>query len=299
MTVFVVGNVTEDLVFRLPRLPREGETLIAEGRLADIGGKGLNQALILGRAGCSVDLVAPVGRDEAGRRAQALVESELPGTRLGIVEAPTDQSIIYVSASGENHIVSSAFAADSLMPGDVSGALSAAAPGDALVVQGNLSAETTRAALETARRRGVWTVANPSPIRWDWTALWPLIDLAAVNRQELAELSGEVETQRAIEVLRAAGLTEVLVTLGGQGAELHRAAGRVAVSAQAVRVVDTAGAGDTFCGTFVAARLAGREVEQALRAAARAAALTVSRSGTLSAFPDRAELAACLTGADI
>ena len=88
MTVHVVGNVTEDLVFSLSRLPRAGETIIASERLADIGGKGLNQAVLLARAGCNVKLVAAVGADAAGERALALVRAELPGSQLVTVDAP-------------------------------------------------------------------------------------------------------------------------------------------------------------------------------------------------------------------
>lgn len=297
MSVYVVGNVTEDLVFTLPRLPRPGETLIARDRLADIGGKGLNQALILARAGCDVRLVSAVGEDEAGRRARTLVDREIRGSALTVVDGATDQSIIYVAEDGENHIVSSAFAAGALGPADVRAALAGIGPDDALLVQGNLGAETTAEALAAARGAGAWTVANPSPIRWSWRALWPLTDLVVLNRGELAELSGVDDEGAGVAALRGAGAGTVLVTLGGGGARLHGADGVASVPAAPACVVDTAGAGDTFCSVFVAASLGGAGPAAALATAARAAALTVSRRGTLSAFPSRAELAACLADA--
>ena len=67
--------------------------------------------------------------------------------------------------------------------------------------------------------------------------------------------------------------------------------------AASAHVVDSAGAGDTFLAAFVAARRAGQGVGDALSSAARAAAITVSRRGTSSAFPTRPELAACLAPA--
>ena len=132
MRAHVVGNVTEDLVFSLSRLPREGETLIADGRVADIGGKGLNQALLLSRAGCDVCFVSTVGGDAAGDHARVLVARDVPGATLLKVTAPTDQSIICVAASGENHIVSSAFAADALTPEAALAAIGPIASGDAV-----------------------------------------------------------------------------------------------------------------------------------------------------------------------
>ena len=294
MRAVVVGNVTEDLVFSLPRLPREGETLIASARLADIGGKGLNQALLLARAGCAARLVAPVGEDEAARRARNLAARELPDAALVTVDAPTDQSIVSVAEGGENHIVSSAFAADALTAEVALAAMGPVGPGDAVMVQGNLSAATTRAVLAAGREAGAWTIANPSPIRWDWSALLPLADLAIVNRTELADLAGADASAAA---LRARGARAVLLTLGAQGACLTDETGETRAPAAPATAVDTAGAGDTFAAAFVAARLGGREAGAALRGAAAAAALTVSRRGTLSAFPTREEMRDCLARA--
>lgn len=295
MKVVVVGNVTEDLLFSLPRLPREGETLIATDRLADMGGKGLNQALLLARAGCATRLVAAVGDDAAGQRAHRLAVRELPDAALITVAAPTDQSIIYVAAGGENHIVSSASAAAALTAGAVINAMGPIEPGNAVVVQGNLMDDTTRAVLAAARTAGAWTVANPSPVRWDWTDLLPLVDLAIVNRAELAELAGAAGG--GTDALRAKGAGAVLLTLGAEGACLADATGEAWQPAAPADVVDTAGAGDTFAAVFVAARLGRAPAAAALSAAARAAAMTVSRRGTFSAFPTRDEIAICLAAA--
>jgi ribokinase len=290
MTAFVIGNVTEDLLFGLPRLPRPGETLIAGRRLSDLGGKGLNQAVMLSRAGCPTCLLAPVGDDEVATRARALAEAEIGDARLLDMGGASDQSIICVAEDGENHIVSSAFAADALRPDRIRRALSDLGPGDVVVVQGNLSFETTRAALQAARLGGAATVANPSPIRWPWTELYPLVDLVIVNRAELSELGGSDDIATAVARLKAAGAREVVVTLGAKGAEFHGDDGVIRAPAVPVRTVDTAGAGDTFCGILVAARQAGLSPEAAMAAAARAAALTVGRAGTYSAFPGPSEI---------
>ena len=298
MTVHVIGNVTEDLVFRLPRLPREGETLLADHRVADIGGKGLNQALLLTRAGWPARIVAPIGADDAGRRAEALVAEELAGAQLIKVDAPTDQSILYVASTGENTIVSSASAARSLSPAQAERALSGLEPGDTVLVQGNLSAQTTAAALQRARDVGAFAAANPSPIQWAWNDLWALLDLVVVNRLELLELAGQPDLDRAAATLREFGVGEVLVTLGAEGAQFLAEDGSLYTPATPVDVVDTAGAGDTFCSVFLAARLKGCPIEVCMLAASQAAAHTIARAGTLSAFPDSQEIAAYLAAAE-
>ena len=292
--LLVVGNVTEDLSFRVSELPRPGETLISGSRSDDLGGKGLNQAVIAARCGIAVTLLAPVGNDAIADRARALAEAEGIRPDLPAVTERSDQSVIAVARSGENIIISSALAADALDIATAAARVGSVAPGDAVLVQGNLSSAVTRAVLSAARARGITTFANPSPIRWNWGELWTLVDTAIVNRLELATLTGMDDMESGIGYLRRAGCGRVLVTLGAEGAVLTDASGLHHMDASPASVVDTAGAGDTLCGVFLARELSGDRPAAALARAARAAAITVSREGTHSAFPDAATL--CFPG---
>ena len=55
-------------------------------------------------------------------------------------------------------------------------------------------------------------------------------------------------------------------------------------------VVDTTGAGDTFIGYLLAGMAEAMPMEAAMRMAARAAAITVSRPGAAASIPYRCEL---------
>jgi ribokinase len=290
-TLHVIGNVTEDIAFRVPALPRPGETLIADARTADLGGKGLNQAVIAARSGVAVRLLAPVGEDEVAASAAALAKAEGIAATLPALAPASDQSVIWVATSGENVIVSSAAAAGALDAAAVDAFLEAAAPGDSLLLQGNLTRAATAAALSRARASGLATIANPSPIRWDWTGLWAKVDLAVVNRLELATLTGADGLEDGIAALHRAGARTVLLTMGAEGALLDGPNGRLVQPAAPADVIDTAGAGDTLCGVYVARRMLGDAPGAALAWAARAAAVTIARPGTHGAFPDRAALA--------
>ena len=61
--IHVIGNATIDTVIRVKRLPNPGETVIADGAAEDVGGKGLNQAIIISRSGLPVRLLAAIGGD--------------------------------------------------------------------------------------------------------------------------------------------------------------------------------------------------------------------------------------------
>ena len=294
MTVHVIGNVTEDVVLRLDRLPEPGETLIATRQQTDIGGKGFNQALILARCGIDTLLTAPVGGDKAGRSAAALASAV--GLRTAFIESPhpTDQSIIYVDASGENTIVSTTDSAATITSSTVIDNLDAMSPGTTVLLQGNLSRDATLAALTAARQRGFATVVNAAPIQWSFDDLWPFTDLAIVNVPELRALTGHAEPDDGADFLRAAGVGDVLLTRGGEGAVLYGNQSTIAIPAALAEVRDTAGAGDTFTAVFLAARVLGHDDKEALCAAALASAITVSRHGTSSAFPTGEELRAIL-----
>src|SRR5882724_9677512 len=69
--IVVVGSSNTDMVIRVPRIPRAGETVLGGEFLTAAGGKGANQAVAAARAGGQVSLVARVGRDTLGDRAIA------------------------------------------------------------------------------------------------------------------------------------------------------------------------------------------------------------------------------------
>ncbi len=282
MSLLVVGNACLDIVLTLDRLPAAGETRLASGSRREPGGKGLNQAVAAHRGGASVRLAAALGTDARGSFLNtAIVAEGLSADDLVRIDGESDLSVVMVDAKGENAIASTAAAAAALEP---PACLADLGPADFLLLQGNLSAATTRACLEAARQRGVRTIANLAPIAFDWRPLLPLIDLAIVNQPELQALGGA-------DLLLAGGVGQLVATQGAAGALLRDHGGELPIKAPVVRAVDTAGAGDTLCGVLAAGLVQGLPVETALLWAVRAASLAVTRPGTLGALPTAAELA--------
>jgi ribokinase len=291
LTLHVVGNATVDLLYRVARLPRPGETILASERLVDAGGKGLNQAVVARRAGAEVCFRAVIGGDaSAAVILERLAGEGLDARDLGRWPGPTDESLIMVAESGENAIVSTAGAAASFAPDKAAAALEGARPGDLLLLQGNLSRATTLACLKAARARGVRTMLNPAPIHFAYDGLWPYVDWAVLNEVEAERLGGTADVAAAAEALRRAGAARVVATLGPKGAVLFGGDARLDVPAPAVAVVDTTGAGDTVCGVLAAGIAADMAEGAALAWAVDAASLACTRPGTSSSFPSPAEL---------
>jgi len=291
LTIVVIGNATVDLAYAVPRLPAPGETVLAQTKRVDAGGKGLNQAIVAKRAGADVVYGAPLGRDaQAAVILERLEQEGLASAQLQRVAVPSDESLIVVAPSGENAIVSTAAAAQALDEAAATAVLDRLGPGDLLLMQGNLTRAITAFCLARARAAGARTMLNPAPIAFDYRELWRAVDIAVVNEVESAVLTGERDPRTAAEALRRAGAGTMVTTLGAEGARLMDGDGERRVPAPEVEAVDTTGAGDVFCGVLAAALDARLGWEAALHWAVRAASLKVTRRGTASAFPSREEL---------
>jgi ribokinase len=299
MTFIILGNITADEFMLAPVWPEPGRTIVVGPPVRDLGGKGANQAIVLNRAGARVRLVAAIGHDEAGAwMERGLAAEGLSSGDLIRLPLPSDRSLIFVAPSGENAIASVIACSEALTEAQARAALAEAGAGDALVLQGNLALATTRAACLAAREAGLPVLFNPSPMREGFFDLLPMIDLLVVNEGEAIELAGPLAPEARLRRLRDCGAGTVVMTLGARGAMALGRFGAATVPAESVEAIDTTGAGDTFMAVLAAALFERHlPIEAGLRVAAAAAAITVGRRGTLSAFPSAAELAALFGGA--
>lgn len=294
MTVHVVGNLCVDRTFRLGRLPRAGETMNASDSVEGVGGKGANQAVAAARTGASVRLYGAVGMDAAGERLAGAMREEGIDAALARLALPTDMSAILVDPAGENVIVTAAACAEAFDPLAETDLAVRLAPGDVLLMQGNLGLAVTAACLAAAKAAGAATALNPSPLS---AAPPPLagLSLLIANRLEAEAIAGRADPVAAAEALVAAGARAAVVTLGSGGAIVADGEETTRHAAPSVAAVDTSGAGDCFAGTLAGLLAGGWPLRTAVDAAQRAAARAVTRPGTLAAFPSRAELSALLS----
>jgi ribokinase len=288
MTVFNLGSINIDHVYRVPHLPRAGETLAAAEYLQTLGGKGLNQTVAALRAGARVVHIGAIGASDGWTAAQL---SAL-GVDLGSVarvDAPTGHAIIAVDPGGENSILIHPGANRLQDEAAIEAALAGAQAGDCLLLQNETSHQVEAARAARAKHLRVFYSAAPFEIEALREVL-PHVTHLLVNSgegEELARAMGKPLTELPVDV--------VVVTRGAEGAEwIAAGAESLAVPAVTVEAVDTTGAGDCFAGALVAALDDGMTEGQALRYAAAAAAIQVTRPGTSAAMPDRGEVEALL-----
>jgi ribokinase len=293
--VLVIGNATVDVMLAVARLPRPGETLLADAGFRCAGGKGLNQAVAAARLRVPVTLLAPIGSDADGAFLRDALRGEALDTDWRVAPHPTDLSIVTTAADGENAIVSTASCARWLQPESCAAAAASLGAGDILVLQGNLTETATLAALEAAQAGGARVVFNTAPIAWDQRAVAARADIVVANEGEARELTGCDGTEAARRLV-AAGAGAAIVTRGGADAVLAEGGRGALLPVAAVAVVDTAGAGDVTVGTLAGALALGLAPEPALRLALAAASLSVTRRGTTPSFPSAEEMRGLVIG---
>ena len=96
-----------DLVLRVNRMVRSGETILSKDFKKVSGGKGANQAVAAKRLGANVSFIGKVGMDDNGSElVKALKEDKIDVNYIKVSENdPTGMAIITVDDDGKNSIV--------------------------------------------------------------------------------------------------------------------------------------------------------------------------------------------------
>jgi ribokinase len=299
--VLVVGSSNTDMIIRVPRIPRPGETILGGAFSMAAGGKGANQAVAAARAGGRVTFVARVGDDLFGRRALEGLGRDRIDTRfvLATAGAASGIALITVDERGENSISVASGANTFLSVSDVGAAGDAFAAADIVLLQLESPLETVEAAIRAAKGRGVPVVLNPAPARPLDDGLLRLAGVLTPNEHEAAMLAGtevvsEHDLREAAARIRARGPRTVVITLGERGVYVSSEGSEGLVPAFKVEPVDTTAAGDVFNGALAVALAEKRPLGDAIRFAQAAAAISVTRPGAQPSAPTQAEIGAFL-----
>lgn len=292
--ICVVGSSNIDLTFRIPRLPKPGETISGHAFHIGFGGKGANQAVMAARLGACVTIVSKVGRDIFGE--DMLQNYRTQGIDPSFVSADAGRSTgvaaIVVDEAARNCIIVVPGANQGLTAHDIQSAAAVIQGADVLLCQLEIPLETTLEAFRLVSKTGVKTILNPAPARDLPEELLRLTDICIPNETELEITTGQTvtnleEAKSAARILLDRGPRTVIVTLGANGSLVANAQETVHVPAPSVIAVDPTGAGDAFIGALGVFLAEGTPMLSAVGRANAVAALSVTGVGTQSSFPSR------------
>lgn len=266
--VMVLGSLNVDLVTRVERHPRPGETLLGDGLHRLAGGKGANQAVAAAAAGAEVLMVGCVGDDAGGAAYRdRLRDRGIDVSRVRVVPGESSgHALIAVDDHGENSIIVIPGANAALGDAEVS-AVDGLGPGDVLLLQLEVPLPVVCRAARRAASLGARVVLNTAPYAALPADVVALADPVVANEHEMVALAESgAEPGSLLVTFGANG-----VTWDGETVPAHDVA--------AGDVVDTTGAGDAFCGALAAALAAGADRPAALDAALAAGADAVRHRG--------------------
>ena len=280
----VVGDVMSDVLVQLDEPFARGSD--AAARIVERpGGSAASFAVRLARAGVEVDFVARVALNEVKRLTQAFRAEGVTAWLAGDADLPTGRLIAVVEPSGERSFLTDRGANDALDAADVPETALARADWLHLTGYSFQHPRPRTVARDLMRRMKAPVSVDPgsaAPLRaMGAEAFLAWTQGAAVlfpNADEAAALTGDdapaLQRQRL-----ASHYPLVVIKRGAAGAEAVAGPTRWWAPAPAVEAIDTTGAGDAFAAAFVAARLAGQDIEACLARAVDAGAAATTRLG--------------------
>ena len=293
MKLLDFGSLNIDHTYQLPHLVRPGETLASDSYHKSEGGKGFNQAVALAKAGQEVYLAGAIGQDGLFLR-DYLQELGVHTEHLCVLDAPTGHAMIQLDTEGQNCIILFGGTNGMITEAMIDEVLADFGAGDYLLLQNEIS--HVDSIICAAHAKGMHIILNPSPMSPELLT-WPLelVEWFILNEIEGADITGKTQPEEMLdELLRRYPACHVVLTLGERGSVYADATQRIDQSIVSAHTVDTTAAGDTFTGYFIHALLQGEAIQQALKMAACASAITVSRPGAGRSIPAAEEVQAAM-----
>jgi len=294
--IVVVGSTNVDLIIKSDKIPKQGETVLGGTFYKAAGGKGANQAVAASRAGGEVSFISCVGNEYGDESIEGFRKD---GITVDYIKKDPDVAtgiaIIMVDKNGENSISVASGANLSLTVSDIQNSRHLIEDSDVLLMQLESPIEVVEESAKIASNAGVKTILNPAPAQALSDELLKCVTILTPNESEAELLTGievenETDASKAASMLLKKGVEVVIVTLGSKGALLATRDKTKIISGHQVEAKDSTAAGDVFNGALAIAISENKSLEEAIRFANAAAAVSVTRIGAQPSAPNRQEI---------
>ena len=295
--IAVIGSSNTDMVIKTSKLPAPGETILGGDFFMNPGGKGANQAVAAARLSGNVSLIAKTGDDVFGKQARELFEIDHINIDNLVTDPshPTGIALITVDAQGENCIVVAPGSNSYLNQKDIDHSRQEILRSEIILMQLEIPIDTVLYTADLAYHAGIKVILNPAPAAKIPDELISRLYMITPNETEAELLSGIPVTdfesaELAAQNLYRRGVKVVIITLGSKGALLFTGDQVLLVPSPKVEAIDTTAAGDVFNGALAVAIAEGMALEEAVKFACKAAAISVTRMGAQASAPYRREM---------
>lgn len=296
--VIVMNNLGGGMSVHVDRMPLPGETVKGYDWKPNIdSGKGPNSCICMSRLGLRTAFLGIAGADAAGDRGERWMREAGVDTSalLRTADWPTGQGIRIIDSSGQNMIICGESVSHALKEKDICSQLRRLAPSEFFMTGFEISEKLTFLGLREASALGMRTVLNYSPVMSPLILPVPDTDYLIVNESEAAAIANEKDCRGQLpeqgkEILcriqMMTGCRNIIMTVGSAGGACLEESKFSFWKAPRVKVIDTTGAGDAFASAMVFRLVRGDSLTDACRWASVYASYTVTRVGTIPAYPD-------------
>lgn len=299
--ITVIGSSNVDMIMKMEKLPRLGETVTDAEYFQVYGGKGANTAVGAARAGGNVFFVNCVGDDIfSGPMVENFsndgINTDFVFREKGI---SSGTALIMIGGKGDNYLSVAPGANYRLTPAYIDKARKVIVDAEIIIIQNEIPVETISYIIDMASSLGKKILYNFAPAKPFPGIDWKKIQFLVVNETEAEFLSGEKvesdsEIENAARILVNKGVSNVIITLGARGSYIDAGNLKIYLPAFKVDAVDTTAAGDIYCGSLAVALTEGMNLKEAVRFAGAASAISVTRIGAQPSAPLRSEIDAFL-----
>ncbi len=291
--ITVLGIFVADISFSGPKIPSIGETILGKKYNVGPGGKGCNQAIAIARLGGNTNFISKIGKDAYGELALKTLKKNKISTENLIQDSDQQTGVAGILVdqnTGKNAINVIVGAPSSLKISEIEKQINLIKSSKIFLTQLEVPKDVTLHCLKTAKENGCTTILNPAPASEISKEFYNNIDFFTPNETEAEfytgiKITNDQEAKQAADKLLNLGIKKVIITLGEKGLFYSDGKEEIYLNAEAVKAIDTTGAGDAFNGGLAYGLSKEKPIKECLELANKVAGISTTKLGAGDAMP--------------
>ena len=298
--VVVIGLSGESVFLNVDHFNNSGETVKAIDRFVEPGGKGYNQALMLGKLGVDVSFITVLGDDAYAKECVRVLKEHKVKTYVITKKGLTDYAVITTDNNGENHVIVSDNLSKSITYSDILKYQKVIDEADIVLLQLEYPYEVTKKIIQYCYEKGIKIVLNPAPAKIIDLDILKKVNVLIPNEFEVFHLIDDEFTnvKDVLKELELYGIETSIVTCGSKNVISYHNSKYKEHKVEPIKAIDTTGAGDIFCASCVYGLSQNMNLDSTIDFAINASRLSVTKRGVVESLPNLNEILLAIQDSD-
>ena len=300
--IVCVGILVADVLGKpVDSLPEKGKLALVDKMSLQIGGCAANVVIDLARLGINSSVIGKIGDDNFGKFLLDTLNSEkvdISGLKVD-KNVSTSASMVMISNDGERSILHSfganaKFGFDDINPDIIKNSKILLIAGTFLMP--DFDGKGTEKLLKFAKEHGVLCCMDTA---WDSKGQWlekiepslQYLDWFMPSYDEACEMSRKTKPEEIAQFFCSKGVKNVIVKMNNKGCFVKpcNEKGYLVPAFNKINVIDTSGAGDSFCAGFITGLYKGWNIQNCARFANAVGAHCIMQIGTTTGIKSTEE----------